>query len=118
MTMTNITKILSNLRRKHIDNKNALVCPDCGYEVDLDYMYDDITDGNIYLYWEHETEETNTNGETVLIKKMRNHPKDIYHVPKYVDISTFCRSRNTDGEEECWKDFTVRYYITAQEIIS
>ncbi len=118
MTMTNITKILSNLRRKHIDDKNALVCPDCGYEVDLDYLFDDLTDGEFSFYWEHEVEEVNTSGEKVILKKMYHHPKNETHVPKYMEIHTSCRNRNTDGEEDCWKDFTVRYYITAQEIIS
>lgn len=117
MTMTNITKILSNLRRKHIDDKNALVCPDCGYEVDLDYLCDDLTDGEFGFFWEHEVEEVNTSGEKVILKQMRQHPKTATHVPKYMEIYTTCRSRNTDGDEDCYKGFTVRYYITAQEIV-
>ena len=115
--MTNITKILSNLRRKQIDNNNALECPHCGYEADMDYLMDDISDGEFGFYWEHEVEEVNTSGEKVIIKKMYQHPKNEYHVPKYMEIHTSCRHRNTDGEEDCWKDFTVRYYITAQEVI-
>lgn len=117
MTMTNITKILSNLRRKQIDSNNALECPECGCEVDLDYLGDDITDGEFGFFWEHEVEEVNTSGEKVMIKKILQHPRNEYHVPKYMEIYTSCRHRDSDGCEDCWKSFTVRYYIAAQEII-
>ena len=116
MTMTNITKILSNLRRKGINSDNALVCPECGYEVDMDYLMDDISDGEFGFFWEHEVEEVNTSGEKVMIKKMYHHPKNEYHVPKYMEIYTRCRGVD-DDEMDCDKSFTVRFYIVAQEII-
>lgn len=117
MTMTNITKILSNLRRKHIDDKNAIICPECGYEVDMDYLLDDITDGNFDFTWEHTEEEINTNGDKVVITRMRQYPKNEMHVPKYLNIYTHCRYQNDDGYEDCGREFTVRYYITGQEVL-
>lgn len=118
MTMTNITKILSNLRRKHIDDKNEIICPECGYEVDTDYILDDVSDGEFGFYWEHEVEEVNTSGEKVILKQMKQYPRTTTHVPKYMEIYTHCRNTDDDGDPYCEKRFTVRYYITAQEIIS
>ena len=116
MTMTNITKILSNLRRKGIENKNALVCPHCGHPIDMDYLMDDISDNEFGIYWEHKKEEINTNGDKVVITQMRQYPQNEYHVPKYMEIYTRCRGVD-DDEMDCDKSFTVRFYIVAQEII-
>ena len=43
--MTNINQILRNLRRKGIENENDLCCPECGYEVDSDTIFEQINDG-------------------------------------------------------------------------
>ena len=58
--MANINQILRNLRRKGIENENDLVCPNCGWTIDTDYLYRAISDGNYNLYWEHKITKKNT----------------------------------------------------------
>lgn len=115
--MVNINQILRNLRRKGIENKNEIVCPKCGYPVESDYIYEQINDGEYNLYWEHKVTKKNTNGEDVTVSEYKNYPQNHTHVPAYLEINTWCRSTDDDGECDCEHDFSIRYHIISQEVI-
>ena len=115
--MANINQILRNLRRKGIENENELICPNCGYGVDSDCIFEQINDGEYNIYWEHKVTKKNTNGEDVTISEYRPYPQNSMHVPAYLEISTWCRGSNDDGEYDCEHDFKIRYHIISQEVI-
>ena len=115
--MTNIIQILRNLRRKGIENKNAIICPDCGYEVLSENLFEQINDGEYNIFWEHKDTKKNTNGEDVVVSHFISYPEHAMHVPAYIDIHTWCRGTDDDGEYNCERNFTVRYHIIAQEIV-
>ena len=115
--MININQILRNLRRKGIENKNDLVCPECGYEIDTDYLYDAINDGEYGIYWEHKVTKKNTNGEDITVSEYKQYPKNSTHVPAYIEINTWCRGTDDDGDYNCEHNFKIRYYIISQEVI-
>lgn len=115
--MVNINQILRNLRRKGIENKNELCCPECGYEVDADYIFEQINDGEYDLLWEHKVTKKNTNGEDVTVSEYRHFPQNSLHVPAYLEIRTWCRSTDDDGECDCEHNFKIRYHIISQEVI-
>ena len=114
--MVNINQILRNLRRKGIENDNRVACPKCGYDVDADYIFEQINDGEYDLLWEHKVTKKNTNGEDVTVSEYRNYPKNSTHVPAYLDIHTWCRGAD-DDDFNCEHSFTIRYHIISQEII-
>jgi hypothetical protein len=115
--MTNINQILRNLRRKGIENQNSIACPECGWIVNADYIFDDINDGEYNLIWEHQVTRKNTNGEDVTVTEYRTYPRNDTHVPAYLEVSTWCRSTDDDGECDCEHSFKIRYHIISQEII-
>ena len=115
--MTNINQILRNLRRKGIENENELCCPDCGWTIDTDYLYEDMNDGNYNIYWEHKITKKNTNGEDVTVSEYRHFPQNSTHVPAFLEINTWCRGRDDDDDYNCEHNFNVRYHIISQEVI-
>lgn len=114
--MVNINQILRNLRRKGIENDNRVACPECGYDVDSDYIFEQINDGEYDLLWEHKVTKKNTNGEDITVSEYKNYPKNSTHVPAYLDIHTWCRGAD-DDDFNCEHSFTIRYHIISQEII-
>ena len=115
--MANINQILRNLRRKGIENENDLVCPNCGWTIDTDYLYRAISDGNYNLYWEHKITKKNTHGEDVTVSEYRHYPQNSTHVPAYLEIYTWCRSTDDNDEYDCEYNFTIKYHIISQEVI-
>ena len=115
--MTNINQILRNLRRKGIENSNAIECPQCGHTVDSDIIFDQINDGEYNILWEHKITKKNTNGEDVTISEYRHYPQNSTHVPAFIEVMTWCRDTDDDGEYICEHNFKIRYHIISQEVI-
>lgn len=115
--MANINQILRNLRRKGIDNQNSISCPDCGCVVDSDCIFEDINDGEYNIFWAHQVTKKNTNGDDVTVTEYRDYPQNDTHVPAYLEISTWCRRRDDDGDYNCEHSFKIRYHIISQEVI-
>lgn len=115
--MVNINQILRNLRRKGIENKNELCCPECKYPIDTEYLFDAMNDGEYSIFWKHEVTKKNTNGEDVTILEYKAYPQNSNQVPAYLEINTWCRCTDDDGDYNCEHTFKVRYHIISQEII-
>lgn len=115
--MVNINQILRNLRRKGIETGNELCCPECGYPVDSDIIYDQISDREYNLFWEHKATKKNTNGEDVTVSEYKAYPQNSTHVPAYLQIDTWCRNTDDECEYNCEHNFKIRYHIISQEVI-
>ena len=115
--MANINQILRNLRRKGIDNQNSIACPDCGCVVNSDNIFEDINDGEYNIFWGHQVTKKNVAGDDVTITEYRAYPQNDTHVPAYLEIHTWCRNTDDDGDYNCEHSFKIRYHIISQEII-
>ena len=115
--MANINQILRNLRRKGIDNQNSIACPECGWIVDADYIFEAINDGEYNIFWEHKVTKKNVAGDDVTVSEYRAYPKNDTHVPAYLEVNTWCRERDGDDDYNCEHNFKIRYHIISQEII-
>lgn len=115
--MVNINQILRNLRRKGIENSNAIVCPECGHEIDSDTIFEQINDGEYNLLWEHKVTKKNTNGEDVTVSEYKAYPRTNTHIPAYLEIDTWCRSVDEEDDYNCEHRFRIRYHIISQEVI-